>query len=101
MKQLGLLKLNLSSILNKRTLSPDMTIRKIRGKHNHSPTSQLSIFYGSAVLIRLYFLTFICNVQECKRFINLSGYYHLNQNESNKINGQWIYYNSMRTDGRR
>ena len=50
-KQLGLLKLNLSSILNKRTLSPDMTIRKIRGKHNHSPTLQLSIFDGSAVLI--------------------------------------------------
>ena len=33
----------------------DMTIRKIRGKHNHSPTLKLSIFDGSAVLIRLYF----------------------------------------------
>ena len=33
--------------------SPDMTIRKVRGKHNHSPTLQLSIFDGSAVLIRL------------------------------------------------
>ena len=42
------------SILNKRTISPDMTIRKIRGKYNHSPTLQLSIFDGSAVLI-LYF----------------------------------------------
>ena len=73
-KQLGSLILNLSSILNKRTLSPDMTIRKIRGKHNLSPTLQLSFFDGSAVLIGLYFETFICNVQECKRLINLSGY---------------------------
>ena len=35
--------------------SPDMTIRKVRGKLNHSPTLQLSIFDGAAVLIRLCF----------------------------------------------
>ena len=35
--------------------SPDMTIRKVREKHNHSPTLQLSISDGSAVLIRLCF----------------------------------------------
>ena len=45
----------LKFILIKRTLSPDTTIRKISGKHNHSPTLQLSIFDGSAVLIRLCF----------------------------------------------
>ena len=33
--------------------SPDMTIRNVRGKLNHSPTLQLSIFDGAAVLIRL------------------------------------------------
>ena len=35
--------------------SPDMTIRKVRRKKNHYPTLQLSIFDGSAVLIRLCF----------------------------------------------
>ena len=55
MKQLGSLILNLSLISNKRTLSPDMTIRKIRGKYNHSPTLQLTIFDVSAVLVGLGF----------------------------------------------
>ena len=35
--------------------SPDMTIRKVSGKHNHSPTLQRSIFDGSSVLFKLCF----------------------------------------------
>ena len=35
--------------------SPDMTIRKVRGKLNHSLTLQLSIFDGAAVRVRLCF----------------------------------------------